>query len=163
MTAIVGLFGKLPAHGDFVRRGLPGAVVAGLDDWLQTELSRAADPSAVIAAMPPVRFASTALLDGYHAVGVMVSSSDSVGRDFPLVAVALSGQNDTDASDASTVGDCDVWSAAAEAALIEARDGGLSADQVFAGLVALPATTGGASAELPRGEDFDRLIMQRVA
>lgn len=157
VTAIVGLFGKLPAHGDFVRRGLPGAVVAGLDDWLQTEFGRAADPSAMIAAMPPVRFASTALLDGYHAVGVMVSSSDSVGRDFPLVALALSGQSDTPA------GDCDAWIAAAEAALIEARDSGRSADQIFAGLAALPATAAGASAELPRGEDFYRLIMQQVA
>ena len=31
----VGLFGKLPARGDFVRSGLPGDFVAAWDDWLQ--------------------------------------------------------------------------------------------------------------------------------
>ena len=29
-----GLYGKLPAHGDFVWRGWPDALVARLDGWL---------------------------------------------------------------------------------------------------------------------------------
>lgn len=157
VTSIIGLFGKLPAHGDFVRRGLPGTVVAGLDDWLQTEFGRAAQPSMAIAAMPPVRFASTTLLDGYQAVGVMVASTDRVGRDFPLVAVALSEPGDAGPDDR------EAWAAAAEAALLQARDGGLSADEAFAGLSILPAVIGGAPAELPRGDAFDRLISQQVA
>ena len=33
---MIGLYGKLPAHGDFVRRGLPQSFVRPWDAWLQT-------------------------------------------------------------------------------------------------------------------------------
>lgn len=36
-----GLFGKLPAHGDFVHRGWDLAVVQGLDRWLSTGIESA--------------------------------------------------------------------------------------------------------------------------
>ena len=34
MGARTGLFGKLPAHGDFVRRHLPRSFVTPWDEWL---------------------------------------------------------------------------------------------------------------------------------
>ena len=34
-----GYYGKLPSHGDFLRRGLPDDLVTGIDRWLQQAIS----------------------------------------------------------------------------------------------------------------------------
>ena len=39
-AAIGGIYGKLPAFGDFVRRGLPSAFVRPWDEWLSNSISR---------------------------------------------------------------------------------------------------------------------------
>ena len=39
MSLIAGLFGKLPAHGDFVQRGWPQETVSALDEWLTAGLA----------------------------------------------------------------------------------------------------------------------------
>jgi len=38
---MTGVFGKLPAHGDFVRRGLPQSFVGPWDAWLQAGIGMA--------------------------------------------------------------------------------------------------------------------------
>ena len=40
---LTGLFGKVPAHGDFVRRGLPTSFVGPWDSWLQEGMATARD------------------------------------------------------------------------------------------------------------------------
>ena len=41
--AVTGLHGKLPAHGDFVRRGLPTSFCEPWDAWLQAGMTAARD------------------------------------------------------------------------------------------------------------------------
>ena len=133
-TAIAGLYGKLPAHGDFVRRALPKSFVDPWDAWLQAgiEASRAALGEAWDDAWregPPWRFALPAGACGPDAVaGVMVPSEDSVGRRFPLTLAAI----------ASSVTD-DAWYAELERIAVAGRAGETDADAVVAAMPAPPA------------------------
>ena len=91
---VTGLHGKLPAHGDFVRRGLPTSFCEPWDAWLQAGMTAARDSlgdgfDAVWAAAPTWRFALPPGTCGPEAVaGVMACSMDSVGRRFPLTLAA---------------------------------------------------------------------------
>lgn len=91
-----GLFGKLPAHGDFVQRNLPASFVTPWDEWLQ----RAVHGSRELVGerwleyyltSPIWRFAlSAGVVNQYAWAGVLVPSVDSVGRYFPVtLAVPL--------------------------------------------------------------------------
>lgn len=86
------LFGKLPAHGDFVARGLGVAERDALDAWLSREMLAAraalgADFEDLYDRVPPWRFA------GPDGAGVLVASVDGVGRRFPLY-LALAGASE---------------------------------------------------------------------
>jgi type VI secretion system protein ImpM len=90
----VGLFGKLPSHGDFLRRRTSEAFVRAWDGWLQECLiaSRAALGDRwldVYLTSPAWRFACAAGGAGpAPVIGLMVPSVDRVGRYFPLTVVA---------------------------------------------------------------------------
>ncbi|HSU06822.1 MAG TPA: type VI secretion system-associated protein TagF [Acetobacteraceae bacterium] len=91
----VGLFGKLPARGDFVRVGLPGNFVEPWDAWLQQGLTNARArmgerwlPTFLEA--PVWRFSLPSGACGIGAVlGLMLPSVDRVGRYFPLTLAAV--------------------------------------------------------------------------
>jgi type VI secretion system protein ImpM len=93
--AVAGLFGKVPAHGDFVRRGLPSSFVTPWDAWLQAAMAAAraqlgAQWEAAWDSAPAWRFALPPGACGPDAVaGVMLPSHDQVGRRFPLTLAAL--------------------------------------------------------------------------
>lgn len=86
-----GLYGKLPAHGDFVWRGWPDALVAMLDAWLtdgvamlRGQLGEDGFHSAMQSA--PLWHCWLAL-DGDSSVhGVLTPTVDSAGRLFMLLA-----------------------------------------------------------------------------
>jgi type VI secretion system protein ImpM len=89
----VGFFGKLPSHGDFIRRGIPEAFVNLWDTWLQQCMvesrARLGDDWLKIYLTSPVwRFV---LCDGVVSAatfaGILIPSVDSVGRYFPLTVV----------------------------------------------------------------------------
>jgi type VI secretion system protein ImpM len=90
----VGFFGKLPSHGDFLRRRVSDAFVDAWDAWLQSCL--AASRSAlgerwldVYLTSPAWRFVCAAGTCGpAPLLGLMAPSVDSVGRYFPLTIVA---------------------------------------------------------------------------
>ncbi|WP_052214647.1 type VI secretion system-associated protein TagF [Belnapia sp. F-4-1] len=92
--AVTGLHGKLPAHGDFVRRALPPSFCEPWDAWLQAGMTAARHSlgdgfDAAWASAPAWRFALPAGACGPEAVaGVMAASMDSVGRRFPLTLAA---------------------------------------------------------------------------
>jgi type VI secretion system protein ImpM len=92
---ITGLFGKLPARGDFVRVGLPEDFVAPWDAWCRAMLnaSRAALGDGWEEAWmsaPVWRFLLPPGPCGpYAALGVWLPSVDKVGRHFPFAAFAL--------------------------------------------------------------------------
>jgi serine/threonine-protein phosphatase Stp1 len=97
---MTGVYGKLPHHGDFVRRGLPHSFVQPWDEWLQACLGAARDSlgsdfAPLWAAAPAWRFRLPAGVCGDSAVaGVMLVSQDSVGRPFPLTLAALFDEDD---------------------------------------------------------------------
>jgi type VI secretion system protein ImpM len=90
----VGLYGKLPSHGDFLRRRTSDEFVEVWDSWLQecVAATRARFGERwldMYLTSPAWRFVCAPGVCGPDAViGVMVPSVDRVGRYFPLTLVA---------------------------------------------------------------------------
>lgn len=90
----VGLFGKMPALGDFVRRRLPASFVEPWDEWLRLAISQSkADLGegwlTGYLTSPLWRFALSAGVCGDAAAcGVLMPSVDAVNRHFPLTIAA---------------------------------------------------------------------------
>ncbi len=89
----VGFYGKLPSHGDFLRRRVSDAFVGVWDGWLQACVAASRDALAdrwldVYLTSPAWRFVCAAGACGPVPIaGVMVPSVDRVGRYFPLTLV----------------------------------------------------------------------------
>lgn len=90
-----GFYGKLPAHGDFIRRNLPGDAVAAWDGWAASLLQAGparlgAQPfAAAWDAMPCWCLSLPGGACGAAPLcGVMAASRDAVGRRFPLLLAA---------------------------------------------------------------------------
>jgi type VI secretion system protein ImpM len=94
-NVVVGLYGKLPARGDFVRAGLPRDFTDRWDDWLQSVIagSRTLMGDSWLPAFleaPVWRFSLPPGMCGERAVlGLMLPSVDKAGRYFPLTFAAL--------------------------------------------------------------------------
>jgi type VI secretion system protein ImpM len=156
-----GLFGKLPARGDFVRLGLPGGFVAAWDMWLQDVIagSRARLGEGWLDAWleaPIWRFAlAPGLCGGGGALGLLLPSVDNVGRYFPLTLAAVWPAR-TPAASADTA---TAWLDACEAAGLAALEQDSGPEQVLAALPPPPAGTDG-----PRGgSDWRTAGAPRVA
>lgn len=96
-----GLYGKLPAHGDFVQRNLPGNFVGLWDEWLQRCLADSRDQLGDHWLDHYLTSAIWRFALGHGAInhqcwaGVLMPSVDSVGRYFPMtIALPLSTQLD---------------------------------------------------------------------
>jgi type VI secretion system protein ImpM len=125
-----GFHGKLPATGDFVVRGLPLAFTEPWDRWVARHLA---------ARMVQGTVALHFLREGPPAAaGLVLASSDSAGRRFPLTVAAIVLAPDPELID--TAGD---WFAALEAAGREAIAERWMPDALVEALRALPcpATT----------------------
>jgi len=85
------LFGKIPAHGDFIARGISAEVQKLLDDWLSVELgaarSRFADFDTRYLQAAPWHFVDCDP-DGNWTGGALCPSVDKVGRRFPILVGA---------------------------------------------------------------------------
>ena len=87
---ITGLFGKLPAHGDFIQRSLPSDFVAVWDEWLQHYIAGSQEQIGehwldYYLTSPIWRFMfSEGCVDANSWVGIMLPSVDKVGRYFPI-------------------------------------------------------------------------------
>ena len=122
---VVGFFGKLPATGDFVWRGLPDAFRRNWDAWLTRHIAPLQRDGP---ALPPqgLRFR---LPSGRRlAAGVILPSQDSAGRLFPLSLLLI-------AEGALTRQQIDRWCDAALALAPEA----FSPEDLWLALDALPA------------------------
>lgn len=131
------LFGKLPAHGDFVSRGIGGAERDGLDDWLSTELARARDVlrdsfEENFDMAPPWRFAWRENEGESWTAGAMAPSMDSVGRRFPIMVARRAIDQESAAGAAE----------ACEDAIYEALSGGWDADRLVEGVAAIAPQPG---------------------
>jgi type VI secretion system protein ImpM len=89
----VGFYGKLPTHGDFLRRRVSDAFVEPWDGWLQSCIAASRDALAdrwldVYLTSPVWRFVCAAGACGPNPVaGIIAPSVDRVGRYFPLTVV----------------------------------------------------------------------------
>ena len=123
------LWGKLPAHGDFVARGLAPAARDELDEWLAASLAARETLGMAFEdnydEAPPWRFAWREA-NGW-AAGAMAPSVDGVGRHYPIL-LALSGLDD---------GNVDAATEAVENLLYEALGGDWNADRLHAAASAL--------------------------
>jgi len=96
---LTGLFGKLPAHGDFIFRDLPARFINVWDEWLQGYVGSTQEQLGetwldVYLTSPIWRFAfSEGVIDDNAWAGIFLPSVDRVGRYFPFsIATRLSGQ-----------------------------------------------------------------------
>jgi type VI secretion system protein ImpM len=124
-----GFFGKLPATGDFVTRGLPDAFRRSWDGWVTAHVApRQRDGRAWPQGGLRLRIAS----GGRAAGGVILPSRDSAGRDFPLSLLRVG----TDLPDPAAL---DPW--CSEAARLDVA--ALAPDDLWSALEALPVPEGG--------------------
>ena len=92
------LFGKIPAHGDFISRGLDHATHELLDDWLSAEVARGrerfADFDSRYVQAPPWYFVDVDSAGAWSG-GALCLSIDKVGRRFPILVAAPASGADT--------------------------------------------------------------------
>lgn len=94
-TQAVAYFGKIPVHGDFVRRNANGAAVRAMDAWVQEGLYYAKTRLRAPAESDYADAGASAFF--YHdgssgpLLGVLHPSWDRVGRAYPFVVLAEAG------------------------------------------------------------------------
>ncbi len=142
---VPGLYGKLPARGDFIQRDLPAAFVEPWDEWLQAALAASQDrlgqnwlPSYLTG--PIWRFALTAGCCGDVPVaGLLMPSVDRVGRYFPLTMACTL---DPAADVTVLLRRFDDWYHRAEQLLLEALADDLELDTFYQRLAAIGVPAG---------------------
>jgi type VI secretion system protein ImpM len=129
--AACGFFGKLPAAGDFVRRGLSASFRAAVGGWLDAGLQGLDIRWSLD--NPPWRFFSAQGVLGDAALGgVLAGSRDRVGRSFPiLLAAETRGAGDGETHD--------TWFGGLEACLRGALQESWTPDKLKAEVAALGA------------------------
>jgi type VI secretion system protein ImpM len=130
----IGLYGKLPGHGDFVTRNLPNNLVQHWDAWLQAFIGSSqerlgADWLNVYLTSPIWRFGfSAGVLDEQQWLGILMPSVDKVGRYFPFsVLVPVPG----DLSLLDILCEQPEWLNPVEEAALHALDEGLLVDELL--------------------------------
>jgi len=136
----VGIFGKLPCRGDYITRGLPGALAERLHGLLHETITEGrrqygdAWLDAYLTA-PIWRFAATGGCLGETAcVGLLMPSVDAVGRHFPVAVLYRTAR--AGGATALLTGSA-AWLAEAERLALSALDEALDADGLEAALTAL--------------------------
>ena len=128
----VGLFGKLPAHGDFIYRNLPTNFINGWDTWLQGFIGSSKEQLGeswldIYLTSPIWRFAfSEGVIDERVWAGIVLPSVDRVGRYFPFsIATSLPvGMNPLEVITQSA------WFESIETAALKGLDGQLQIDDL---------------------------------
>ncbi|MFL0799644.1 MAG: type VI secretion system-associated protein TagF [Agarilytica sp.] len=130
---LTGLFGKLPAHGDFIYRDLPTGFINVWDEWLQGYVASAQEQLGerwleLYLISPIWRFAfSEGVVDGNVWAGIMLPSVDRVGRYFPFsVVTKLPG----DTNPVDFICTRRNWFQAMEDAALNALDGQIAIEEL---------------------------------
>lgn len=129
-----GLFGKLPAHGDFIHRSLPTKLINEWDAWLQTFIGstqeRLGETWLEIYLTSPIwRFClSPGTLDSNTWAGVVLPSVDRVGRYFPFSVLRKLPET---TSLAGFMTQQQGWYEAVETLSLKALDGQLPVDRLM--------------------------------
>lgn len=161
----VGFYGKLPSHGDFLRRRVPEAFTNVWDPWLQACLSASqtalGDRWVELYLTSPVwRFACAPGVAGAAPLlGALAPSVDRVGRFFPLTIVA---ELPADVAIVDAALDATTFFEQATALLVDTFDAELVDFDVFdQGVAALVATL--AALRAPRQVTMEPASAQLLA
>jgi type VI secretion system protein ImpM len=164
----IGFCGKLPSHGDFVRRRVPAPLLWRWEEWADAVTATirrhlADDWPGIYVNSPIWRFAASAHCCGNRPfVGVMMPSVDRVGRYHPLSLLAAL---EPTACAASVALKSNSWYAEMEAVALSALEDEFRFDQFDARLAAatIPSSSACAPFETARDGPFDRAISGALA
>ena len=129
-----GLFGKLPAHGDFIQRTLPTDFVSVWDQWLQHYVSGSQEQIGdawldYYLTSPIWRFMfSDGCVDANSWVGIMLPSVDRIGRYFPISIITKIPHSICSLEFLLSNND---WLDEIEEIALQALDGDMSADELM--------------------------------
>lgn len=143
--APTGLFGKLPAHGDFIHRNLPTKLINEWDSWLQTFIGSTQERLGnawleIYLTSPIWRFClSAGTLDGNAWAGIWLPSVDRVGRYFPFSILRRLPER---VSLSAFITQQSGWFESVEALALKALDGQLPVDRLLDELNQLKLTAG---------------------
>jgi len=160
-NGVVGFFGKLPAHGDFIHRGLPSQCVNIWDDWLQSVIAATQEQLGehwldVYLTSPIWRFAlSPGVIDGQLWAGISLPSVDRVGRYFPFTILGSAPAN-TPTTVALTA--ADAWYESLESVALAALDGQIQIDSLAARIQSTPLLVNSEYTRLASGSGGDRIV-----
>ena len=130
-----GLFGKLPAYGDFIYRDLPSDFIQVLDTFLQGLVGGSREQLGetwldIYLTSPIWRFAfSEGVVDGQSWAGLFLPSVDRVGRYFPF---AIARPLPVGASPTDFIASQGPWFDAMEDLALRALEGELNIDELLA-------------------------------
>lgn len=131
----LGLFGKIPAKGDFVRHNIVDDAARSFEQWVQ-ESNDALRGAGGELPPHPVRVVFTPPGSAHTVIAVMVPSQDQVGRKFPIVLFALTPSTPIGQSYSMLPV---AWASFLEAAVaLGQRAATLDLEQLKAGLAILP-------------------------
>lgn len=132
-----GLYGKLPAYGDFIFRNLNAAFITPWDEWLQHFISGSQEQIGddwlnIYLTSPIWRFVlSPGVIDNNVWAGLMMPSVDRVGRYFPISIAKPFASNINPVNFMLKQQD---WFNALETHCLTALDGTIDADELIAAL-----------------------------
>lgn len=98
LSELVGCFGKLPIHGDFIRHNVQCAEAAAFENWVQEGVSLVTrkHPETwpeIYRNFPPLNFVLVGEAQQRTLVGALVASQDRSGRPYPF-SVLLASDDD---------------------------------------------------------------------
>lgn len=139
-----GVYGKLPAYGDFVFRNLNSSFITPWDEWLQHFISGSQEQIGedwlnIYLTSPIWRFVlSPGVIDNNMWAGLMMPSVDRVGRYFPISIVKPFPSN---VSPVNFMLKQRSWFNALETHCLTALDGGIDVDELVSIVAELEVLT----------------------
>lgn len=131
---LTGIYGKLPAHGDFIYRDLSPHFINVWDSWLQAYMGSSQEQLGeswldLYMTSPIWRFAfSAGVVDEHAYAGIMLPSVDRVGRYFPFSVITRLPAHINPTEFICNRGH---WYHALEDAALRALDGSLVLDELI--------------------------------
>ncbi len=131
----IGLYGKLPAYGDFIFRNLNSSFITPWDEWLQHFISGSQEQMSddwlnIYLTSPIWRFVlSPGVIDSNMWAGLLMPSVDRVGRYFPI---SLVKPLDPNINPVNFMLEQKSWFDGLEAQCLSALDGSIDADALIA-------------------------------
>jgi type VI secretion system protein ImpM len=129
-----GLYGKLPAYGDFIFRNLNASFINPWDEWLQHFISGSKEQIGedwlnIYLTSPIWRFVlSPGVIDQHTWAGLIMPSVDRVGRYFPISIVKPLSDK---ASPVNIIINQQAWFQQVEDHCLEALEGRVDADELI--------------------------------